>query len=219
MPWRSRSKASPITADDLHLWCCDLSSQRLFDLQHLSADEQARAQRLRDPSKRDQFIRSRSFLRQILATYLDSSPACVKLVYGERGKPQLDPVHKTSIQFNLAHSAGLAVILLAQEAVVGIDLERVDSQLDFLQIAQHYFVAADYQRLQMTAEVRRRRHFYRAWTRSEALVKLTGAGIGGARQGCAPAFVRSLSVASGYVCSLATEIIPRRIARFHFNDL
>jgi 4'-phosphopantetheinyl transferase len=188
------------------------------DSQWLSGDERARAQRLRDPFKRQQFISSRSCLRHILARYLQISPVAIKLDYADQGKPYLNSCHGSSLCFNLAHSGDMAIIAVALETNVGVDLERIDPQINFMMIARRYFSSPDYELLCKTAPERRCRLFYRYWTRYEALGKLSGLGITAIDQSSS-AFVRPVFFLRNYVCSLATSYRPDMIERFVFNNL
>jgi 4'-phosphopantetheinyl transferase len=219
LPWKTQGPPVDLAGADLHLWCLDLAAGQGFDLQQLRVDEQDRALRLLIPHKREQFIRSRSLLRLLLGTYLAIEPLSVRLGYGQRGKPQLDPSHNSTLRFNLAHSGDLALLAVSLKSVVGIDIERIDPRFDFMPIAKRYFSGADYNLLREAVEPRRRRLFYRIWTRIEALGKLSGKGIGNSFASEGSVFTRSLFLAPHYVCTLATEDSPQRIARFHFKDL
>lgn len=214
--WQKKAPPVGFKSGSVHLWCCDLSLDHPVNLNHLSSDEQARAQRLIVPHKRKQFITSRSFLRRVLAAYLELEPLSIQLDYGDQGKPRLAATHSSVIRFNLSHSGELAVLAVAQEFEIGIDIEKIDLQFDFMPIAQRFFCASDFKRLQDTSELRRRRLFYRIWTGIESLGKLTGEGIFASFAGQSTAFSRPIVVAPNYVCTLAAENSPERIARFYF---
>src|SRR5438552_660293 len=62
-------------------------------------------------------------LSGLLAQYLGCPPALIALQRGPHGKPQLvgEPLH-----FNLSHSGALALLAIARDVAVGVDVERVD---------------------------------------------------------------------------------------------
>lgn len=165
---------------EVHLWRFPLvTSDVAFPaLKHLlSADELCRAERLLDPHKAQAFIVGRGRLRQILGAYLQSDPATIEFVYGTNGKPALHKPQARPLHFNLSHSGAWAVLALSAGVAVGVDLEKIDPALDYAALAARFFSAAEHSRLLAAALPRRRRSFYRLWTRKEALLKGQGGGF------------------------------------------
>src|SRR3954447_15740394 len=62
---------------------------------------------------------ARAALRQTLAEYLGEDPAALRI--RDEDKPRLEPA--SPLRFNLSHSADLALIAVATEREVGIDVE------------------------------------------------------------------------------------------------
>jgi len=153
---------------DLHLWRIDLTC----DAPHviLSPDEVERAQRLKIPAAREQFVRSRAWMRYLLSLYVDTSPSDLCFVYGEHGKPALS---SGDILFNLAHSDNRAVLAVARFSV-GVDIEHVRStRFDVLMSISF----TDDERHAVSLEPDLALAFYRVWTRKEAVVKCLGSGF------------------------------------------
>jgi 4'-phosphopantetheinyl transferase len=142
----------------------------------LSADELARASRFVAPRDRSRFIVGRAFLRHTLAARLGMRPDEIRLRYASRGKPALEGT--TGLQFNLAHSAGLAVCALVEgHAEVGVDVERIESMRDADAVARAVFSPAERARYEALPEEARLRAFFEAWTRKEAFLKALGCGL------------------------------------------
>src|SRR5689334_24773529 len=71
-------------------------------------------------------------VREIVAAYLEASPDAIRIVTGEHGKPELAD---GTLRFNLSHSGDLALVAVARERDVGVDVERIDARRDGLALA------------------------------------------------------------------------------------
>jgi len=107
-------------------------------------------------------------LRAILESL---TPAPLKFALHEKGKPYL--ASEPEIRFNLSHSREMALVAVAREIEVGVDIERVRPLPEYAAIAQRFFPPD-------TAPPKSVRDFFRHWTRFEALLKAHGAGLYGA---------------------------------------
>ena len=137
----------------------------------LADAERARADRIRHPLARSQFVRGRIVLRSALACLGVSTD--VPFALSPDGKPHIagDPFH-----FNLSHTEGLALFAIGPVRV-GVDVERNDPRRDVDGLMRRYFEpdeAAEYFGL---PAVQRAAAFLRGWTCKEALVKTTGRGV------------------------------------------
>ena len=172
--WRQLSDIPVLREGEIHLYRLHLD-EAIDQYQNLlSDDEIIRAERLLDPQKQQFFITGRGQLRQILSRYLHTSPEKIIFQYNDSGKPSLSPVYGSDITFNLSHSAHLAVVAVTCHSDVGIDIEKIDPDLEFLQLASNFFSQKEQQRLQGVSFHKQRRTFYRLWTIKEALLKMTG---------------------------------------------
>ncbi len=136
----------------------------------LTADERARADRLRTPLLRARFVAARGYLRQMLGVLLNAPPHDVQIDLGPHGKPALAPRHPP-LEFNLSHSGGVALYAFCRHAPVGIDIERVRDDLPWEQLAARYFAPNE------AAAMHTPDAFFACWTRKEALVKASGTGL------------------------------------------
>jgi 4'-phosphopantetheinyl transferase len=143
----------------------------------LSAAECDRASRFRFDKDRNQFVTARGMLRILLSRYLGADSRHVKFVYSERGKPALADVPHTELTFNVAHSGNMILLAFTSGHRIGIDVERLRTDIDALEIAERFFSRSEYDALRDLAENERHLGFFLGWTRKEAYVKATGDGL------------------------------------------
>lgn len=143
----------------------------------LSADELLRGDRLIVEAKKNRFLAGRGFLRETLSGYLGVPPREVQLGAGAYGKPFLNDTSYPPIRFNISHAGEFAIIALTLQAEVGIDVELMDRDLSFPEIARRYFSTSEQSALFGLAVDERLDAFYRCWTRKEAYLKGIGAGF------------------------------------------
>jgi 4'-phosphopantetheinyl transferase len=112
----------------------------------------------------------------VLARYLELEPAAIELRHGEHGKPLLASA-KASLRFNLSHSDGLALVAVAEQLEVGVDVERIKPRRDLLGLARRALVPAEAAQVEAAAPQDRLAVFHAAWARREATAKCLGAGL------------------------------------------
>jgi 4'-phosphopantetheinyl transferase len=116
-------------------------------------------------------------MRLILSDYAGVSPE--GLVYCEEGnrKPGLaGPAG--DVRFNLTHSEGLALLAVARALELGVDMERVRPMPGALSLAQRFFAPEEISDLQSVwGTPDGEPAFFRCWTRKEAVLKASGAGL------------------------------------------
>jgi 4'-phosphopantetheinyl transferase len=163
-------------SEAVHVWSAWVDEPGLVgDLHLLDDDEQARAERYRFDLDRRRFIARRVLLRTVLAGYLGVEPATVRYRTSPMGRPELAP--PCGITFSTSHADGLAVVAVASERPVGVDVERIRPIPDALDLALHFFSHREYEHLLAATEVGRSDAFLRLWTRKEAYIKAVGAGM------------------------------------------
>lgn len=168
----------PLNADSIHLWLADLNiadETRQQFWQTLAPDERQRAERFAFERDRHHFIAGRGILRQILAEYLHLPPAELQFAYTSRGKPSLLN-SSPPLCFNLSHSQGLALVSIALDREVGVDLEG-DRPIEALQLAKRFFSPQEYTALFNLPPHRQQTTFFQLWTCKEAYLKATGTGL------------------------------------------
>ena len=165
---------------EVHVWQVpmdDTSDVRALRLL-LSHEEQRRADSFHTDGLRDRFVVARGWLRRVVAWYTFESPSGIRFETGEFGKPRLTSQSTgAAVEFNLSHSGDLALIAVARDAAVGIDIEEWDPAINHLELAEQFFSASECDALRVTNPAELTAGFFTIWTRKEAYLKATGHGI------------------------------------------
>lgn len=157
--------------------------------------------RIELPSRREGRAAARAALGRILAAYLGTTepPA---LDEDPGGKPRLGE-GSPRLSFNLCHSGGLALVVVAPGTLaVGIDVEVMKPRRDLRRLAARWLPAADAATVEAAPDDGLEAVFYAAWTRHEARVKCTGAGLGGPAPG-PEVTAEELAIDDGYAAAVA----------------
>jgi len=176
------------TPSDIHLknenvdiWCIPLKMNEFkmnTFLKSLSDDEREKAGRLRFNHVKEAFIASRGLLRLILSTYLNIKPQDLEFRYGEHGKPFIqDGFGHGGLTFNMSHSHGMALYGVGLNRSVGVDIEKIRSDMSFENIAKRFFSPPEYEALLKLPPDQIETAFFRCWTRKEAYIKAKGAAL------------------------------------------
>lgn len=179
--WVLPSRQPVLEAGDVHVWRVSLHTasapaQKLHRL--LADDEVNRAQRFYFSRDRDNFVVVRGLLRVLLGAYLQIPPQAIKFQYGAGGKPLLasDQTH-VALDFNLSHSRELALLAFTYNQAIGIDLEYVQPEIVWEQIAERFFSPQEIASLRALPDNLQPAAFFNCWTRKEAFIKATGEGL------------------------------------------
>lgn len=100
------------------------------------------------------------------------------LARSPHGKPYLE--NAPHIKFNMARTKGKALVAVARDVEIGVDIERLRAIPELDQIAERFLPPGDADTLADLPEPQRRREFFRLWTRAEAVWKAAGVGLYGA---------------------------------------
>ena len=142
----------------------------------LNASERERANRFRREILHRRFIAGRGYLRSILAGYLGGDPSSIAFEYGPQGKPGLAD-RSSGLEFNLAHSKGLAVCGVTLGRAIGVDIET-GRPVDLAErIIHRFFSQAEQAEFLALPADEREAAFLRGWTRKEAFIKALGLGL------------------------------------------
>lgn len=144
----------------------------------LSPDERERAARFVFVRDRRRFVVTRACLRVLLARYGGVAPATIRFAYAAHGKPSLQAsVDGPGVHFSVSHSQEVALIALARDVVLGVDVEAVRPLDDLAAIAERFFTAAEATTIFSVPAHQRELAFFLCWTRKEAFSKALGDGL------------------------------------------
>jgi len=170
-----------ITEAQVHVWRAplDFSQPEVVKLEEtLAPDEISCAARFRKAVDRRRFIACRGILRDILSRYVDREAGRLEFCYGVHGKPSLIPVSGAPLlRFSLSHSQGLALLAIARNREVGVDLEHFQTNFAWKEIAKRFFSPREVAVIRSLPVEIRYKAFLIAWTCKEAYAKARGDGL------------------------------------------
>ena len=205
-------KVCTISEQEVHVWTVDLSRIAVL-AEAFSRDEHERAARLDSEESRWRFRAAHSALRMILARYLKLSPSSVVFGQTEFGKPFLINSEAEGLLFNLSYAGNLAVIAVARDREVGVDIEPVQNSAS-MDIAERCFSVAEIYTLTGLDPEARPLAYFNCWTRKEAYTKARGEGRS------VPWVQFDMSLAPGVrPAMLSNRVDKEEISRWAFHDL
>lgn len=155
----------------------------------LDPGELARWQAMR-PAARPLFLAAHVGVRMVAAFRLiwagpEPAPAPALSSFGwnpgPTGKPHLTyrdgsplPLH-----VSVAHAAKTALVAAAGHGPIGVDVEHVEPRRPLVALARRFFSPAEAAAVESAATDSRVALFHQLWTRKEAVLKATGAGLRG----------------------------------------
>lgn len=178
--WQAAPANLHLDANAIHVWRAALDEWSA-DTRVLSAAEQERGQRFLREEHRRQFCMARTYLRLILAKYLNSSPAQIQFREGPHGKLYLLD-SQARLQFNLSHSGDLALYAVTLDHEIGIDVEWMNPNIEIFPLMNRFYTPAECRAISALPAAQQVAAFYRCWTRKEAYLKAVGFGLSGLSQ-------------------------------------
>jgi 4'-phosphopantetheinyl transferase len=181
--WSCTPTDSRLLPRDLQVWAAwlDVTGEGPTKFwSTLSNQERERAARFASDRERARFVVARGLLRAILGSSLGADPQSLAFLYSAKGKPSLGGAFATSgLQFNLAHSGGLAVFAIARDRMVGVDVEQLRPVPELSSVIARFFAPRECAEIKKLSGAKELRAFFQIWTRKEACLKATGEGITG----------------------------------------
>ena len=144
----------------------------------LSEDEREKRDRFRFPKDQELCLLARALVRTVLSRYADVPAEAWRFVTNEYGRPEVDePRSERSLKFNLSHTNGLVVCVVAREREVGVDVEDRERRGKLLEVAERFFSASEVAALRRLPEAEQLDRFFFYWTLKEAYIKARGKGL------------------------------------------
>jgi 4'-phosphopantetheinyl transferase len=132
----------------------------------LTKEELDRVGRPSIESRRREVLLTRMLVRTTLSRYADVDPKDWRFKIGERGRPFIE---HPSLDFNLSHTEGMIVCLVAALPGIGVDVEFLPRKNDTGRVADHFFAPQEKAGLP--------ERFFDYWTLKEAYIKARGKGL------------------------------------------
>ena len=161
-----------LNKNTVHVWVVDASGFSLPDF--LSASEKNRFNKFYFSIDKQIFYQSHNALRYILSQYLSKKPHEIEFGFTSYGKPYLK---NQNLYFNLSHTTSMAVIALTEDAEIGVDIENLNRDMEYEDLAKRFFCETEYLKLVKTPPEEKSHAFFNCWTRKEAFIKAVGEGL------------------------------------------
>ena len=174
--WRPGNTDIEPGTDFIDLWRVDLNDPDLEQQGILTDDEYRRADKFAFDTGRNNFVRSRCTLRRILAGCLDCPANRIEFRFNEHDKPEL-AVPDIGVQFNLSHSADIALIGVGKDRRIGVDVNYMGRTSGWKAIAKRTFTVTEQTSFFAQPEEAQEEIFYHVWSQKEAYTKAIGDGF------------------------------------------
>jgi 4'-phosphopantetheinyl transferase len=123
------------------------------------------------------FLISRVLVKSVLADKLGIASYEVNLQLHPNGKPFVEG--SKAVYFNLTHSADVIILAVTEEGEIGVDIERVDREFDWMRVdsvldlSEIEWIKGN----ELIDPFSVYQRFFQIWTLKEAYIKCTGEGM------------------------------------------
>lgn len=167
-------------------------------------DEAERLTRTRMRVGAERWAVARGARREILARCVGALPAALRMDADQNGKPRL--LGDTTVHFNTSSRDGLALLAIATDRDIGVDLEMEDIAGDVAEVARQFLLPRERAEIEASPPDQRSHRFALAWTRYEAVRKLRGLGVDAPMpNGDSAPTIREVVVPVGFVASVTAD--------------
>ncbi|MGY1836887.1 4'-phosphopantetheinyl transferase family protein [Blastococcus sp. SYSU DS0510] len=173
----------PLAPGSCQVWWIRAGEVRPEHDELLDDDDLARRARLHRPADRQRTTAAWAVARLVLGGHAGRSPGSLRVdracraCGAQHGKPRL--LGGVGLHVSVSHAGDRAAVAVSRDAPVGVDIEQVGpwAEADLADVAQ--FVLAPEERVVLARQRAgtRAEVFTAYWTRKEAAVKATGAGL------------------------------------------
>jgi 4'-phosphopantetheinyl transferase len=151
----------------------DFSSEYSNIKNFINSEDKLKAERLHLVEDRYTYLICHTLLRLVLSRRLNIDPEEIPIVYDRNNKPW---IRENPLFFNISHSREAFAFAISQYSRVGIDLEKVDRNINFESITKRFFSREENEFI-LESPCDSTDRFFLLWTRKEALLKALGTGI------------------------------------------
>uniref|UniRef100_A6VYG5 4'-phosphopantetheinyl transferase n=1 Tax=Marinomonas sp. (strain MWYL1) TaxID=400668 RepID=A6VYG5_MARMS len=174
--------AVDLVSNEVHIWIASINEVKNnndlnYYLNLLSGDEVERYSRFVFEKDRQRFLVTRALVRIVLSEYVSViRPEEWIFEQNKYGKPAI-AVGQISypLKFNITHSNNIIGLAITSDVEIGIDVERINSEIATPDLATHTFSSSELIQLQNTDCFSE--HFFQLWTLKEAYIKACGMGL------------------------------------------
>lgn len=169
---------------EVQIWYCAIETLKDNYWQEeasgfLSIPEKEKYKQFRLPKDRDLFLGGRYLLRTGLSEIFGGlKPWEWEFKFNAYGKPSVANTRTTgSISFNLSHCSGMIACAFSIVDEIGIDIERTDRKLKYLEFAGQNFSPEEVAAINNQKKEDQNALFFKYWTLKESFIKAKGLGL------------------------------------------
>lgn len=172
-----------IKKNEIHLWLADDRLIHKEELIHyykslINQKEAYQQQQFHHQENRHRYLITRVLLRTVLSFYIPSlSPQDWFFINNPHGKPYIGNPLPIPLHFNLSHTRGLIILIIALNPFVGIDVEDTNTAINYFEIAKSFFSTPEINWLANFDFDHAKKLFYAFWTLKEAYAKALAKGL------------------------------------------
>ncbi|CAN5452080.1 4'-phosphopantetheinyl transferase superfamily protein [soil metagenome] len=183
-PFEPALEPPALAPGSVHVWLAHTETLALcarhFD-SLIDDEERTRGNAYHAAADRMRHLITRGVLRTLAGHYLTVPPADVRFAHGEFGKPRIASPHGAKLSFNVSHSGDVVLLAFTRDGDVGVDVERWNPRLgatERARLGDSVFSTTERTAIgALSSAFAREGAFYSIWSRKEAYLKGTGAGI------------------------------------------
>ncbi|MCX6654135.1 MAG: 4'-phosphopantetheinyl transferase superfamily protein [Candidatus Bathyarchaeota archaeon] len=154
-----------------HVWFFEVCSSTYLPL--LSEEEKSRLSYYKFGEDSESYLFSHGLLRVLLGYYLGLDPRFVPINYGLNGRPTVSHREGFGVNISLSHSKRLVMYAFSKQRI-GVDVERMRSDVDFDNVASNLLIGNDTDRFNHIPQLEKMALFYKMWTARESSYKVVG---------------------------------------------
>jgi len=166
-----------IKEGDLHIWRYT-SDETEYQLEKtaplLSEEEKKRCAEYLNEAEKIRYTCNHRFVRQVLAKYLDLSPAQLEFSHAPMGKPFLK---NSNLFFNYSYRTTFGILAISKDKEVGVDIEKMKVLQDVETFASFSFSENEKKIIFKSSPEKFQNTLFTFWTFKEAIIKALGVGL------------------------------------------
>lgn len=197
--------------DSLHVWSATFTPETPAPTAEaaalLSADELARARRLRRLEDRLLFTRAHVAVRRTLSRYASIRTQDWTFTTGEHGRPEISNLDAPAgLRFNLSHTPGMIAIVVNTSFDAGVDVEGIGRVTDLAAMSRTSFSQPERAALMALPAPEQPLRFTQTWALKESFIKAMGTGLATSLRSFS--FDLSASASVGFDCAPEIDTVP-----------
>lgn len=147
-----------------------------YDLRaFLPEESRAQSKKFAGPKLQNAYQLRHGTLFRFLERYTGIPTEKLKLVRGERGKPEL--AASTNFHFNISHSKERIVYAFSYSGPIGVDVEAIDPNIELDKLMKRFFHPREAEGILELPNSLQVQAFFKCWSQKEAIIKAIGQGL------------------------------------------